>query len=758
MHYKGLVNVNLFITHGNHNCPDTVSPHASMMTNSDDFFATVNKLTSEARKKQCNRYIQFDPPFIAFPNTQNPCGAGNFVTDKMSGYGDIDFVAVDKFRNGYGYNDTRRYRYRGRWAGQNGGYYNHPECGGYPPHHRGGRRGKRGNFRRRGNGPEFLSECGESGPGPVGAVQRTFSPTGMDLGVEPDYISRKREKAKLRKRRRKALKAAAMAQMAQDAPDLHIIATVDEAAGATTETQQVKPEQEVRKRKERPAADNEPERKSVKTEPSGGDQTSTENSPNKMEAAERVITHRTASNPAAPGRSNAGHTEETNEDSTPAPASTSAAEGQSFMTYSTKPHSRRTRYKQRKQGYFGRTRIKITAQRLAFVCSVCKFRSFYRKNMTVHLQSQFHKDHFKFLSEHLPEATVDFLQSHFNNKHRKVESLINQIPNHRATICQLYEDQDLTQDISMEHFMRKAEAAHCLACDVYMPMQQTLIQKHLNSPDHKSNCKAMMVHSKDLGLSIAQSILSHRYIRKKLQLYLKDSVVTDGPEVKPEEAWSVGQRTAPETDMMSQEAESLCGQMNRAVERIRHEKDLEAEPCGQVNQAVERIRDEKDQEAEPCGQVNQAVERIRDEKDQEAEPCGQVNQAVERIKDEKDQEAEPCGQVNQAVERIRDETDQEAEPCGQVNQAVERIRDETDQEAESLCGQAVQAAGAVINGKEQQSEAVCEETVPAVETIKNEQEEPEQYHLTNSLFDLLHEEDDVEGVELGEEEMGEDDI
>ncbi|XP_058237008.1 uncharacterized protein LOC131347125 isoform X3 [Hemibagrus wyckioides] len=866
---------------GNRDCPDSVSPHASMTRNSDDFFATVNKLTSEARNKACNRYKQFDPPFVAFPNTQNPCGAGDFVTDEMSGYGGIDFVAVDEFRNGYGFNDSRRSRtHRGRWAGRNGGYYERPERGGYPPRHY--RRGRRGNLRRHGKGPDILSGGSESGPGPVpgsmGAVQRTFSPTGMDLGAELDYISRRREKDKLRKRRRRALKAAAKAQAAktaQEAPDLRIIATVDEAAGAGTETLQVQPEHDVRKRKERPTADDEPERKTVRTEPSG------ENSTNKMEAAER--THRTASNPAAPGHStvlsieeelarlkmklqqkkvplsdSAGHTEETKEDVTPAPASTSAAEGQSFKkkhleaktehaTHSTKPYSRRLRKlhnEQRKQGYFG---MKITAQRLAFICSVCKFRSFYRKNMTAHLQSQFHKDHFKFLSEHLPKATVDFLQSHFSNKHKKVENLINQIPDHRATICQLYEDQDLTQDISMDHFMRKAEAAHCLACDVYMPMQKTLIQEHLNSPDHKCNCQAMMVHSKQSGLSIAQSILSERYIRKKLKLYLKDSVVTDGPEVEPEEAWSAGQRTAPETDMMTQEAElcecvnravkrrrdeenqegELCGQVNQAGERIRDGKDQEAELCGQVNQAGERIRDGKDQEVELCGQVNQALERIsdgkdqearslcgqvnqaverrrdgkdqeaeslcgqvnqaverrrdgkyqeaeslcgqvnqaverrRDGKDQEAESlCGQVNQAVERRRDGKDQEAESlCGQVNQAVERRRDGKDQEAESlCGQVNQAVERRRDGKDQEAESLCGQAVQAAGAVINKKGQQSEAVCEETVPAVETIKNVPEEPEQHHPTNSLFDLLDDEDDVEGVELGEEEMGEADI
>lgn len=37
--------------------------------------------------------------------------------------------------------------------------------------------------------------------------------------------------------------------------------------------------------------------------------------------------------------------------------------------------------------------------------------------------------------------------------------------------------------------MKKVEAAHCSACDVFIPMQYMLIQKHLKSPDHNYNRK-----------------------------------------------------------------------------------------------------------------------------------------------------------------------------------------------------------------------------------------------------------------------------
>lgn len=48
-----------------------------------------------------------------------------------------------------------------------------------------------------------------------------------------------------------------------------------------------------------------------------------------------------------------------------------------------------------------------------FACSVCKFRSFYKNEMEAHLESRFHKDHFKFLSGQLSKPTTDFLQVTF---------------------------------------------------------------------------------------------------------------------------------------------------------------------------------------------------------------------------------------------------------------------------------------------------------------------------------------------------------
>ncbi|XP_059410952.1 A-kinase anchor protein 8-like [Carassius carassius] len=160
-------------------------------------------------------------------------------------------------------------------------------------------------------------------------------------------------------------------------------------------------------------------------------------------------------------------------------------------------------------------------ERMTFACSVCKFRSFYSEDMATHLESKFHKDHFKFLSNQLSKPTTDFLQEYLNNKYKKTEQRLGPMDKHSSVICQVFKEQDLTRDLGMEHFMKKVEAAHCSACDVFIPMQLTLIQKHLKSPDHNYNRKGMMEQSKRASLSVARSILNHKVIGKKLESYLK---------------------------------------------------------------------------------------------------------------------------------------------------------------------------------------------------------------------------------------------
>eukprot|EP00063_Salmo_salar_P010713 XP_013985548.1 PREDICTED: A-kinase anchor protein 8-like isoform X2 [Salmo salar] len=165
----------------------------------------------------------------------------------------------------------------------------------------------------------------------------------------------------------------------------------------------------------------------------------------------------------------------------------------------TPPQDKVPKNRRKRGGFLERSGVTLTpksqTQRVTFACSVCKFRSFYHEDMAAHLESKFHKDHFKFLSSQLSKPTTDFLQEYLNNKYKKTEQRTSQMENHCAAICQVYKEQDLTRQLGMEHFMKKVEAAHCAACDLFIPMQFYVIQKHLKSPDHNFNRKVTTLHS-----------------------------------------------------------------------------------------------------------------------------------------------------------------------------------------------------------------------------------------------------------------------
>ncbi|KAM7394611.1 hypothetical protein PAMP_021401 [Pampus punctatissimus] len=266
-------------------------------------------------------------------------------------------------------------------------------------------------------------------------------------------------------------------------------------------------------------------------------------------------------------------------------------------------------------------------ERVMFACSVCKFRSFYKEEMETHLESRFHKDHFKFLSSQLSKPTTDFLQEYLQNKFKKTEQRVSQLENQSAAICQVYKEQDLTRDLGMEHFMRKVEAAHCAACDLFIPMQPHLIQKHIKSHDHNYNRKGMMEQSKRASLSVARSILNHKLIGKKLESYLKgenpfignqddqdpeDSMVMDVSEMEltnetadshtevaqvKEELVSEG-----ETDQQAVEGEAAATSA-ADVEKMEEELGMEGEEEQENQEEDEGLEVEEEEEEEEEGYV-----------------------------------------------------------------------------------------------------------------------------------------------------------
>ncbi|XP_026159482.1 A-kinase anchor protein 8-like isoform X2 [Mastacembelus armatus] len=247
-------------------------------------------------------------------------------------------------------------------------------------------------------------------------------------------------------------------------------------------------------------------------------------------------------------------------------------------------------------------------ERVMFACSVCKFRSFYKEEMETHLESRFHKDHFKFLSSQLSKPTTDFLQEYMQNKFRKTEQRISQLENHSAAICQVYKEQDLTRDLGMEHFMRKVEAAHCAACDLFIPMQPHLIQKHIKSPDHNYNRKGMMEQSKRASLSVARSILNHKLIGKKLESYLKGENPFTGnqDDQDPEDSMVMDVSEVSEMGITSEAADSQTAAV--AEVSVKEEPVLEGETGQEVADGEAPLEEKMEEELGMEGEGEQDQE------------------------------------------------------------------------------------------------------------------------------------------------------
>ncbi|KAM9857249.1 A-kinase anchor protein 8-like [Aulostomus maculatus] len=381
---------------------------------------------------------------------------------------------------------------------------------------------------------------------------------------------------------------------------------------------QVKPQRDVqKKRKQTLTAADEPESKMNRTETEGeASQEQTEKNGDDLEPKTADV----ETDPAAEGDQVAPAQEESPDAKKKPPGKQPPAQGQD------KPPKMRKR-----RGFL---------ERVMFACSVCKFRSFYKDEMEVHLESRFHKDHFKYLSSQLSKPTTDFLQEYLQNKFKKTEQRVSQLENHSAAICQVYKEQDLTRELGMEHFMRKVEAAHCAACDLFIPMQPHLIQKHIKSPDHSYNRKGMMEQSKRACLSVARSILNHKLIGKKLESYLRgENPFTGNPDFQDPDNTGNHDDQDPEDSMAMDVSElELSGQADEAPVKeeaaVKDEAPIKEEPVSEGDACLElAIKEEPAEEIkmeeEPGMEEQQEEEQVYQEEEEQQEQQQQVYQEEE---------------------------------------------------------------------------------------------------------------------------------
>ncbi|XP_024416544.1 A-kinase anchor protein 8 isoform X3 [Desmodus rotundus] len=170
------------------------------------------------------------------------------------------------------------------------------------------------------------------------------------------------------------------------------------------------------------------------------------------------------------------------------------------------------------------------ADRIQFACSVCKFRSFEDEEIQKHLQSKFHKETLQFISTKLPDKTVEFLQEYIVNRNKKIEKRRQELMEKES----MKPKPDPFKGIGQEHFFKKIEAAHCLACDMLIPAQHQLLQRHLHSVDHNHNRRLAAEQFKKTSLHVAKSVLNNRHIVKMLEKYLKGEDPFTNEAVDPE--------------------------------------------------------------------------------------------------------------------------------------------------------------------------------------------------------------------------------
>ncbi|XP_060710995.1 A-kinase anchor protein 8-like isoform X1 [Hemiscyllium ocellatum] len=200
-----------------------------------------------------------------------------------------------------------------------------------------------------------------------------------------------------------------------------------------------------------------------------------------------------------------------------------------------KPKRFPTMQEKKKTGKPKKNRDRL-AERITYACSVCKFRTFEDEEIAAHMKSKFHKETLKFIGTKLKAQTADFLDEYIANKNKKTQKRREQIGDETILKKQLMQQHDVLQGIGMEQCMKKVEAAHCMACELFIPMQTGFIGQHLRSAEHNRNRKMAIERAKKGSLVIAKSILNNSNIATMLEKYVKgEKPFTDDPDDKDEE-------------------------------------------------------------------------------------------------------------------------------------------------------------------------------------------------------------------------------
>ncbi|XP_078090968.1 A-kinase anchor protein 8-like [Mustelus asterias] len=270
-----------------------------------------------------------------------------------------------------------------------------------------------------------------------------------------------------------------------------------------------------------------------------------------------------------------------------------------------------------------RQRDRIT-ERIMYACSVCKFRTFDDDEIFPHLESKFHKENFKFIGTKLPKETAEFLHEYVLNKNKKTLKFRDSMED-KSAIKKRIQEQNLLHGISIENFMKKVEAVHCTACEIFIPMQNYAIQRHMKTFDHNRNRKMMLEQSKKTSLQVAKSILNNRNIVSMLEKYLKG----ENPFTKDVED---GVDDPLEGDALN---ESITGENDeeKKCEGAEAQAEPEDEGDGEIANADKTVVDLSEQRADATDEEAEA-DSTADQDGEESLPAEEGAEAALSAEDE----------------------------------------------------------------------------------------------------------------------------
>ncbi|XP_063148631.1 A-kinase anchor protein 8 [Candoia aspera] len=286
--------------------------------------------------------------------------------------------------------------------------------------------------------------------------------------------------------------------------------------------------------------------------------------------------------------------------------------------------------KQRKEKQRQRDRMRDRAMdRIQFACSICKFRTFENEEMEKHLQSKFHKEVLRYIGTKLPDKTVEFLQKYIVNRNKKIGKRRQELTEKEGTKPK----PDPFKGIGQEHFFKKIEAAHCMACDMLIPAQQHLLQRHLRSVDHNRNRRMAAEHFKKASFHVAKSVLNSKHIVKMLEKYLKgDDPFTDENIDQDVEEPDVLEGAEGEKESATVEKKENTGEVIKTSEVSETSKpEGDEAPCSTAGFSKDETA-VKEQQAEEKSDVSETAEEVP--------PQENLDEKVQEVQVEKQQHVE----------------------------------------------------------------------------------------------------------------------